>query len=140
MRIEKIESETYYLADQGVRNRLNEYKCERSILKNLRKNVGSSLNGLRRTLDYKKLDVEEIWVWGLSCGDVDKPYIEFLRERYPNAEWKFSYFDANEKNAREKYAVEIGLDKSQVDYFELNNPNSEKILREIVAENDIEEF
>lgn len=84
-RIGEIESETYYLADQGVRNRLNEYKCERSILRDLRKNVESLLHDLNFTLDYKRLDVEEIWVWGLSCGDVDKPYIEFLRDRYPDA-------------------------------------------------------
>lgn len=139
-RIGKIESDTYYLADQGVRNRLNEYKCERSILRDLRKNVESLLHDLNFTLDYKGLDVEEIWVWGLSCGDVDKPYIEFLRDRYPDAKWKFSYYDENEKSTRERYAAEIGLDESQVDYFELNNPSSEDILEEIVLENDIEEF
>lgn len=62
-RIGEIESETYYLADQGVGNRLNEYKCERSILRDLRKNVESLLHDLNFTLDYKRLDVEEIWVW-----------------------------------------------------------------------------
>ena len=139
-RIGEIESETYYLADQGVRNRLNEYKCERSILQDLRKNVGSLLYDLNFILDYKGLDVEEIWVWGLSCGDVDKPYIEFLRDRYPDAKWKFSYYDENEKSARERYAAEIGLDESQVNYFKLNNSNSVDILEEIVLENDIEEF
>lgn len=127
------------MADQRVRNRLNEYKCERSVLRDLRKNVESSLHGLSFALDYKSLDVKEIWVWGLSCGDVDKPYIKFLRERYPNAKWKFSYYDENEKNKRECYAAEIGLDESQVDYFELNNPSSLDILEEIVLENDIEE-
>ena len=139
-KIGEIESETYYLADQRVRNRLNEYKCERSILRDLRKNVESLLHDLNFKLDYKRLDVEEIWVWGLSCGDVDKPYIEFLRDRYPDVKWKFSYYDENEKSERERYAAEIGLDESQVDYFELNNPNSVNILEEIVLENDIEEF
>lgn len=71
---------------------------------------------------------------------VDKPYIEFLRDRYPDAKWKFSYYDENEKSARERYAAEIGLDESQVDCFELNNPNSVDILEEIVLENYIEEF
>lgn len=61
-RIGKIESDTYYLADQGVRNRLNEYKYERTILWDLRKNVESLLHGMSLTLDYKSLDVEEIWV------------------------------------------------------------------------------
>ena len=37
----------------------------------------------------------------LSCGDVDKQYIEFLRDRYSDAKWKFSYYDENEKSARE---------------------------------------
>lgn len=77
---------------------------------------------------------------GLFCRVVDKLYIEFLRERYPDAKWKFSYYDGNEKSARERYAAEIGLDESQVNYFELNNPSSVDILEEIVLENNIEEF
>lgn len=138
--IRKIERGMYYLADQSVRNRLNEYKCESSILKNLRKNVEELLMHLEDTLDNKKMDVEEIWVWGLSCGAVDRPYIDFFREKYPNIKWKFSYWNVDEKDVREAYATEIGLDKSQVDYFELNNPNSKNILRQLVAENDITEF
>lgn len=138
--IRKIESETYYLADQGVRNRLNEYECERSILRDLLKNVEVLLQELNWKLDYKKLDVEEIWVWGLSCGDVDKPYILFLKKKYPKAKWRFSYYDKKEKNVRECYIDEIGLDKSKVDFFELNNSESVNILREIILENDIEEF
>ena len=37
--IYEIESELDYLDDQGARNRLNEYKCECSILKDLKKDV-----------------------------------------------------------------------------------------------------
>ena len=140
MQMAEIESETYYLADQGVRNRLNEYRCEHSILKDLRKNVEKILYDLRIKLDCNCLNVGEIWVWGLSCGDVDKPYIDFLREKYPTAKWLFSYFNESEKEDRKRYASEIGLDKLQVDYFELNNPGSEDICGEIVLENDIEKF
>ena len=34
----------------------------------------------------------------------------------------------------------VGLDKSQVDYFELNNSDSENILEKLVVANDIDEL
>lgn len=139
-RIQEIESETYYLEDQGVRNRLNEYKCELSILKDLKKNVPQLLSSLEWELSSKELVVDEIWVWGLSCGSVDKPYMEYLRQRYPNARWIFSYYCENERNSRVEYAKELGLDIAKVGYFEFINSNSNSILARIVEENKIEEF
>lgn len=138
--ITRIENETYYLAEQSERNRLNEYKCERFILRDLRKSVESLIDNLRVELDYAELDVEEIYVWGLSCGDVDKPYIEFLKGKYPNVKWKFSYYDMNEKSEREQYAEVLGLDKTEAEYFELKNPNLTQICQDIIIQNEIEEF
>ena len=139
-KIQEIESETYYLAEQSVRNRLNEYKCELSILKDLRKKVESLLFELEHILEHKKLNVDEIWVWGLSCGEVDRPYINFLRKRYPDVRWFFSYYDEYEKIARKRYVSEIGVDESKVDYFELNNPQSKNVLDQIILDNGIEVF
>lgn len=139
-KIEEIESDTYYLQEQSVRNRLNEYKCERIILSELRKNVGSILFDLRTKLDTNAPNVEEIWIWGFSFGQVDKPYIKFLRERYPNAKWKISYYNIHEKNTRREFADEIGLSEKEVEYFELNNPNDNNIRKQMVLYNDIEEF
>jgi len=48
--------------------------------------------------------------------------------------------DKSEKEERSSFALGIGLDELQVDYFELNNPKSVDICAEIVLENDIEEF
>ncbi len=139
-KIQEIKSETYYLDDQGVRNRLNEYKCELTVLKDLRKDVPQLLSALDRKLSSKESVVDEIWVWGLSCGSVDKPYMEYLRGKYPNARWMFSYFCETEREERVSYAEELELDNTKVGYFEFANSNSKSILSRIVEENGIEEF
>ena len=77
------------------------------------------------------------WKLGDGCNVYCLVYNENQR---PVGEISFHCYDENEKSERERYAAEIGLDESQVDYFELNNPNSVNILEEIVLENDIEEF
>lgn len=137
-RINEIKNETYYLAEQSERNRLNEYKCEQLILSDLRKNVESLIEDLRYELDYAKINVDEIYVWGLSCGEVDRPYIKFLQEKYPSAKWKFSYYTIEEIAAREKLVEKLGLEN--VEYFELNNPNAEEICQDLVLQNGIEEL
>lgn len=138
--IEEIKNSYFYLYNQASRNRLNEYECECSILEDLRKDVPHLISSLGSELDRRELMIDEIWIWGLSCGDVDKPYIEYLKNRYPNAKWKFSYFNEDEKEVRISYARELGLDEMKVDYFEFVNRNSNIILRNIIEENDIEEY
>ena len=88
----------------------------------------------------KDFEVDEIWVWGLSCGDVDMPYLEYLRKKYPNAKWKFSYIEYNEKIDRKILVSNIYLDKSKVSYFKMCNGNARVILNEIIKENGIEEL
>ena len=46
----------------------------------------------------------------------------------------------NEKGEREQYTYMLGLDESEVEYFELNNPRGKNICQELVVENGIEEF
>ena len=66
-------------------------KCA-SMLNSTRKPVASIIS--RNKNFWKKLrEVEEVYVYGLSCSDVDMPYLETIREHVsPNAMWTFSWF------------------------------------------------
>lgn len=133
--IEQKENSGYYLSSQGERNRLSELEAEVHILRDLRKNVASLLSDMKRNLQIREINPGEIWVWGLSCGEVDKPYIESLHEMYPSAKWMFSYYDLSEKKEREKLAKELGI--ANVEYFLFKNPDYKDILDEIVEQNNI---
>lgn len=37
-------------------------------------------------------EINEIWVFGTSFGDVDIPYFSYIKSKYPHAEWHISYF------------------------------------------------
>lgn len=134
----EIEAGTDWIGFQSERNRLNEYKCEKTILQDLIKDVSDLSSKLVWQLRSKKLQVEEIKVWGLSCGPVDEGYIEALHREYPNAKWKFSYYFPGDKPKRFMFAKRLGLAK--VGCFQFNNQNSDMILREIVKVNKITEY
>lgn len=137
-KIEEIESETYYLSSQAERNRLNEFEAEKMILKDLQKDTDRLLGCLRSTLANKQFD--NIYIYGLSCGLVDNPYIECLRELYPEAVWYFSYYNENEAENRKKLAKDLKLEKNKVEYFSFRNDAAEEIQREIINKLEIEEY
>lgn len=136
--LEEMKNSSEYYGYQSTRNRYNEYNCELSILEDLRKNTSQLISDMERQLSWRAENVTEICVWGFSCGPVDMPYIERLNELYPNVAWSFSYYDLSEKNRREELVKNLGL--SRVNYFELNNRDSERILSLIELENNITTF
>lgn len=136
--INKIESSNYYLSSQKVKNRLTEYEAELHILKDLRKNVSELKSKMLSRLNRDNVCPDEILVWGLSCGEVDLPYMEALRDSFPDARWKFSYFNQKEKVERMKLASELGIEN--VDFFEFCNASAGKINRELVDHNEITEY
>lgn len=137
-RIKDIESNGGWLGYQSERNRLNEYKCERAILQDLKKDVPYLSSKLIGMLRNKKLQVDEIWVWGLSCGVVDEQYIEDLHREYPDAKWMFSCYSPGNKQERSQFAKRLGL--PQKGCFSFNNPNSDATQAEIVRANNITEY
>lgn len=137
-KIEHMESETYYLSSQAERNRLNEYEAEKIILKNLQKDTDGLVWCLRNTLKDKQF--KNIYIYGLSCGPVDMPYIKCLRKLYPDAIWHFSFFNDSEKENREKLSKKLKLKKSEVEYFNLKNDNADKIKQDIIDNLKIEEY
>ena len=133
----EMENSPEYYGEQSFRNRCNEYRCELTILRNLRKDTESLIYDMERQLSYLD-EVSEICIWGLSCGEVDMPYIERLNQLYPDASWSFSYYGDTERMDREKLARQLEL--TRVNYFQLNNPNSKNIEKLLVQENNIQTF
>lgn len=137
-KIDEMECDGGYLGYQSQRNRLNEYKCEKAILEDLKKDVYTLGSELIRKLRNKRLQVDEIWIWGLSCGPVDQEYIDMLRKEYPTAQWVFSCFLPKDRKERENYAETFVLNMKEC--FMLNNPNSNIIQSKIVIANRITEY
>lgn len=136
--INEIEMDSGWLGYQSDRNRLNEYKCERTILKDLKKDTANLSHRLIRRLQNQNLQVDEIWVWGLSCGPVDEKYIESIHKEFPNATWKFSCYTVAEEIERARFAEKLGLQTTRC--FLLNNPNSNALQNMIVKANNITEY
>lgn len=137
-KIGKIESEGYFLSSQAERNRLNEYKAEKTILENLKKQTELLVNKLKYSLRDKLID--NIYIYGLSCGNVDMPYMQCLREIYPNATWHFSYYNENEKSLRTDIAKRLRLSIPNVKYFLFSNNSSEKIKQKIIDKLSLQTF
>ncbi len=137
-RIEEIEADTYYLSSQAERNRLNEYSAEKDILENLLKDTDALVDELRYMLRDKKID--NIYVMGLSCGSVDIPYIECIRQLYPKAIWHFSYYDNKEKEARKKLVNQLLLNQDETDYYLFKNENANEIKEKIINKLSIQMY
>lgn len=137
-RIESIEAETYYLSSQAERNRLNEYCAEKEILENLLKDTDSLVADLKCFLRNKKID--SIYIMGLSCGNVDLPYIECIKELYPKAVWHFSYFNDKEKEARKKLVDKLLMKVDGIEYFLFKNENANEIKEKIIDKLSIQVY
>lgn len=137
-KISDILSETYYLSVQEVRNRLNEYEAEKEILQNLYKDT--KFNILSMDDELRNKEIEDIYIWGLSCGSVDLPYIEHLKLKYPNTKWHFSYFDNLEKEDREKLSKELNIENDKVSFFEFRNNDAKNTKNRIVEKLGIKEY
>ncbi len=133
--ISSVEAEGFYMQEQAARNRLNEFKAEKEVLCNLKKDVDSIIIYMKQKLNTNAIKPDEIWVWGLSCGDVDKPYIKALTEMYPNAKWRFSYYNETEKSERIKFSAELKI--HDVEFFEFVNEDSKNIRDLLVKNNGI---
>lgn len=137
-RIKEIEDDGYYLSSQEVKNRMSEYEAELHILKDLRKNVDSLIVEMIHNLELRSINPDEIWIWGLSCGEVDKPYIMKLKSLFPGVKWEFSYFNESEKERRKEFVEELGL--TNVEYFHFANNEANRISEMLITENNIEEL
>lgn len=135
--LKSMKNSSAYYGYQSSRNRYNEYRCELAILEDLKKDIPRLIDNMKFQLSYWNKEVSEIYVWGLSCGPVDMPYIKKLNELFPSVHWSFSYYEDLEKIARKELTNQLGI--TNVNYFELNNRDSKTIEKLLVLENDIQE-
>jgi hypothetical protein len=134
--IEKFEGNDF---EQASRNRENELKCICYNLTELRKDVAFCIKESKRFFNRIVDKPDKIQVYGLSLGDVDIPYLVYIRERWPDAKWRFSYYFEDQKtniyNIAEKY---LKLPKEQYELFEFCNTFYQDIQESIVFLQKIE--
>lgn len=75
---------------------------------------------------------QKINVYGMSLGEVDYPYFEQIRKRWPNAKWNFSYFSDKDKVAINTIVGKLALPRNQYSEFQFCNPEVQAITNEII--------
>lgn len=135
------ELEQKYNYTQSSKNEIDEYDCLLRFLKKLRKNV----NSCKVDCDsfFKKIGdgIKIINVFGMSLGDVDIPYLKQIREKWPNAYWKFSYYSEDDKiRIIELSENELSLNKEDYNIFEFSNTIAREIQKGIIDLQNIEMY
>ena len=126
--------------DQASRNRENEFKCILSNLTELRKDVNWCMNKCNSFFNKMPNKPDKVQVYGLSMGDVDIPYLINVRERWPDAKWRFSYYSENQiDNILSIAENDLKLSKTQYKVFKFSNPYCIEIQDSIVTLQNIEE-
>lgn len=137
-RIKEIETdinrfEEEYDYTQTSRNRIDEFYCLLKFLKRIRKDVDiclTSCNWFYRDIDK---DIDIVKVFGMSLGDVDIPYLKQIREKWPNANWQFSYYSEKDRTRIIEAAENaLGMNKDEYNIFIFANMIAEEIQEKII--------
>lgn len=137
-KIEKLDKEYDYT--QRNYNRRNEYRCLHNYLKKLRKEVDACKINCDYFYGCFEEDIEIVKIFGLSMWDVDLPYLNQIRERWPAAKWSFSFYNEDNIVHIEDVAKNyLNLDDDEFTVFELKNIQTNDIRKEIVQQRMIDE-
>lgn len=133
--IERIISkhEDEYDFTQKSHNKIGEYNCLLKLIKSLKKDVDACIVDL----DYFCRGIEEVVtnidVYGMALGEVDLPYFKTLRNKYPQAYWRFSYYDSSEITRLNHIAKEqLNLVENNYELFCFINSNAKQIQNKII--------
>ena len=127
--IRKYENRALY---QIERTRKLEYECLLRLLRRLEKNVEQTMEMVEWSYERFQSEPQKINVYGMSLGEVDYPYFEQIRERWPNAKWNFSYFSDKDKAAINTIVKKLGLPQNQYSEFRFCNSEAQAIANEII--------
>lgn len=133
--------EENYDFTQKSSNEINEYKCLLSYIKRLRKDVNSHMEMC--DMFYRKIgdNLDCINVYGLSLGEVDIPYLEQIREKWPNAKWNFSYYSLEDEIRIVDAATRLlNLNEEEYGTFHFSNALSNRIREEIIKVQNIDSY
>ena len=134
--IDRLELDDY---DQPSRNRKIEYKFEKEILSELRKPVDCCL--VKMMVYLKNASAPDVInIYGLSLGEVDIPYLQFIKEKWPCCKWRFSYYEDKEIEVIHNVADVLKLCDDQWRTFYFNNPYFKDIQAVLVHNNNIIEY
>ena len=141
--IEKLEEKIATLElddyDQPSKNREVEYKFEKQILKELRKPVGRCIANLYVFINNIS-EPNEIFLYGLSLGNVDLPYLKTIREKWHKCRWNFSYYGEADKKRIREVVEELKLPEKKWSIFYFNNPDYRMIREILIKRNGIIEY
>ncbi|WP_312072057.1 AbiH family protein [Anaerotignum propionicum] len=117
---------------QSEKTRQLEYKCLLRFMENLEKDVDWCK--LRAGSFYNHLTEvpETINVYGMSLGDVDYPYFEQIRKKWPDIKWNFSYYSKQDEDRINLLVNRLTLPKYQYTKFKFENPKFKDIMDIII--------
>lgn len=145
-RIKEIEKEIKSLENkynftQGMKNEIGEYNCILRILKDLKKDVEGCEVWCKYFYDRIHKNIDTIRVLGMSLGEVDIPYLQQLKNKWPSAKWEFSYYGQKDiDKISEVVEKDLDLDSCQYSLFEFVNEKSSEMLHEIISLQGITEY
>ncbi len=126
---------------QSSMNRINEHRSLIDFLTLLRKDVTACVNECAWFYDSITDDVHNITIYGLSFGDVDIPYLIQLRNLWPNAAWKFSYYGkASISRINDVAENRLGLTTNQYSVFQFSNGVANTIQSNIISAIDLNQY
>ena len=82
-------------------------------IKNVSEIIKQNIDFFNSSVNFKK-----IYVLGLSYNEVDLPYLKFISDNNPNAEWYFSWFSDSDFTDIDEFAFKINVkeyEKVQID-------------------------
>lgn len=136
--IEEIKNKIDILEDeydysQSSSNEIGEYNCLLNILREFRKDVNGCKSYCRDYYNRINGDIDLIKVFGLSLGEVDMPYLQQIKEKWPEAKWKFAYYNqADIININEATKI-LNINEKQYDLFKFTNERQLEILNKIIS-------
>jgi hypothetical protein len=69
----------------------------------------------------------------MSLGDVDIPYLKQIREKWPNANWQFSYYSEKDRTRIIEVAENVlSINKGEYNTFIFSNMIAQEIQEKII--------
>lgn len=132
--------EDEYDYTQSSLNERDEYTCLLNILRELRKDVNICKSHCQSYYNRIEGDIDLIRVFGLSLGEVDMPYLQQIKEKWPEAKWEFAYYnEADITNVNEATKI-LNINEKQYDLFKFSNEHQLEILNKIISLQGITEY
>lgn len=117
---------------QNSMNRMSELRCLLKYTEILKKDVCNCIYQVNHFFNSFEDDIDTICIYGLSCGDVDIPYLEMILKKYPKATWEFSYHDDVSKKKINETTKTLGIESKRYSTFMLKNDCLDVIQKKII--------